>query len=115
LDGNEGKDKTRHGNEKAIDKEEEKTNTSSSKMRWYFTIFAVVGELSVLWPAGVAKAVNDSKAALRQLEELQRHNRSMEGRGLYFAPYKRGQGFSTKSKRKKKRRKSIKNAYGCDN
>ncbi|KYQ56125.1 hypothetical protein ALC60_04948 [Trachymyrmex zeteki] len=34
-------------------------------------------------------AVNDSKAARRQLEELQRHYRAMEqGRGLYLAPYK---------------------------
>ena len=52
--------------------------------------------------AGVAKAVNDSKAAKRQLEEMQRHNRAMEGRGLYLAPYKRGQGFSTKKKNVKK-------------
>ncbi|KYN18335.1 hypothetical protein ALC57_09354 [Trachymyrmex cornetzi] len=42
--------------------------------------------------AGVAKAINDSKAAQRQLEELQRHNRVMEGRGVYLAPYKRGRG-----------------------
>ena len=42
--------------------------------------------------AGVAKAVNDGKAARRQLEELQRHNRAMEGHGLYLAPYKYGRG-----------------------
>lgn len=42
--------------------------------------------------AGVAKAVNDGKAARRQLEELQRHNRAIEGRGLYLAPYARGRG-----------------------
>ncbi|KYN29534.1 hypothetical protein ALC57_01023 [Trachymyrmex cornetzi] len=42
--------------------------------------------------AGVAKAVNDSKTAQRQLEELQRHNRVMKGRGVYLAPYKRGRG-----------------------
>ncbi|KYN18582.1 hypothetical protein ALC57_09096 [Trachymyrmex cornetzi] len=40
--------------------------------------------------AGVAKAVNNSKAAQRQLEELQRHNRVMESRGVYLAPSKRG-------------------------
>ncbi|KYN14511.1 hypothetical protein ALC57_13280, partial [Trachymyrmex cornetzi] len=51
--------------------------------------------------AGVAKAVNDSKAAQRQLEELQRHNRVMEGRGVYLAPYKSGRGVA---RRKKKRR-----------
>ncbi|KYN40000.1 hypothetical protein ALC56_05608 [Trachymyrmex septentrionalis] len=40
--------------------------------------------------ASVAKAVNDNKAARRQLEELQRHDRAMEqGRGLYLAPYNR--------------------------
>jgi len=43
--------------------------------------------------ASVAKAVNDSKATRRQLEELQRHDRAMEqGRGLYLAPYKYGRG-----------------------
>jgi len=61
--------------------------------------------------AGVAKAVSDSKAARRQLDELQRHNRAMEGRGLYLAPYKygkglylgpykRGQGIISKKKKK---------------
>jgi len=36
--------------------------------------------------AGVAKAVNDSKAAQRQLEEMQLYNHAMEGRGLYLTP-----------------------------
>jgi len=59
--------------------------------------------------AGVAKAV--SEAIRRQLEELQRHNRAMEGHGLYLVPhkygkglhlgsYKRGQGVKTKKKKK---------------
>jgi len=34
------------------------------------------------------------------------------GKGLYLGSYKRGQGVITK---KKKRRKNIKNACGCDN
>jgi len=38
------------------------------------------------------KAVSDSKATRRQLEELQRHNCAMEGHGLYLAPYKHGKG-----------------------
>jgi len=42
--------------------------------------------------AGVAKVVSDSKVARHQLVELQRHNRAMEGRGLYLAPYKYGKG-----------------------
>lgn len=54
--------------------------------------------------AGVAKAVNDGKAARRQLEELQRHNRAMEGRGLYLAPYKRGSGARTKRVRRGKKK-----------
>jgi len=48
--------------------------------------------------AGIAKVVNDNKAAQRQLEELKRH-RAMEGHGLYIAPYKSGQGVSTKKKK----------------
>jgi len=38
--------------------------------------------------AGVAKAVNNNKAAQRQLEELLHHNRAVEGHGLYLVPYK---------------------------
>jgi len=64
--------------------------------------------------AGVAKAVSDSKASRRQLEELQRHNRAMEGhelylaphkygKGLHLGPYKRGQGIITKKKKTPKK------------
>jgi len=60
--------------------------------------------------AGIAKVVNDNKATQRQLEELKRHNRVMEGHGLYLAPYKSGQGVSMK--KKKKRPRNIKNAKG---
>ncbi|KYN28551.1 hypothetical protein ALC57_02030 [Trachymyrmex cornetzi] len=63
---------------------------------------------SLIGGAGsVAKTVNDSKAARRQLEELQRHDRAMEqGRGLYLAPHKygRGQGVAVKKKKTPKRR-----------
>jgi len=37
--------------------------------------------------AGIAKALNDNKSAQRQSSK--RHNRVMEGHGVYFAPYKR--------------------------
>ena len=67
-------------------------------------LLGVIGSL-VGGAAGVAKAVNDNKASQRQLEELKRHNRAMEGRGIYLAPYKRGRGVS----RKKKRQKDVKN------
>src|SRR5580765_125598 len=53
--------------------------------------------------AGVAKVVNNNKAARRQLEELQRHNRAMEGGGLYLATYKRGRGTTRGGKNKKKK------------
>jgi len=59
--------------------------------------------------AGVAKAGNDGEAAQRQLQEMLRHNRAMEGRGLYLAPYKYGRGAST---RRKKKRRDAKNAAG---
>jgi Phospholipase A2-like domain len=51
--------------------------------------------------AGVAKAVNDRKAAQRQLQEMLRHNRALEGHGLYLAPYKYGRGVLTRKKGKK--------------
>ena len=54
--------------------------------------------------AGIAKAVNDNKAAQRQLQEMQRHKRSIEGRGLYLTPYKRGQGISKRKQKTSKRK-----------
>ncbi|CAG5033050.1 unnamed protein product [Parnassius apollo] len=46
--------------------------------------------------AGIAKAVNDSKAAQKSLQESERHNRMMEavalGKGLYIKPHKQGAG-----------------------
>ncbi|XP_071575288.1 uncharacterized protein [Temnothorax nylanderi] len=62
-------------------------------------LLGVLGSL-VGGAAGVVKAVNDNKAAQRQLEELKRHNRAMKGHGLYLAPYKRGQGVASKKKKK---------------
>ena len=62
--------------------------------------------------ASVAKAVSDRKAARKQLEEMQRHNRALEGRGLYVAPYKRGGG-ARRGKKKGSRddKCSIRNYY----
>ena len=71
----------------------------------------------------MAKAVNDNKAARRQLEELQRHDRAMEqerglylaphkyGRGLYLCPYKHGQGAA--AKKKKNAKETIKMPSGA--
>nr|XP_034194564.1 uncharacterized protein LOC117610843 [Osmia lignaria] len=50
--------------------------------------------------AGIAKAVNDASAARKTLEEVKRHNRVMEGHGLYLAPYKRGKGIKEKKKKR---------------
>ncbi|KYM93372.1 hypothetical protein ALC62_16024 [Cyphomyrmex costatus] len=66
-------------------------------------LLGVLGSL-VGGAAGVAMAVNDSRAAERQLEEMQRHNRVMEGRGAYLAPYKHGRGVVKRKKKTSMRR-----------
>uniref|UniRef100_A0ABD2XBH4 Phospholipase A2-like domain-containing protein n=1 Tax=Trichogramma kaykai TaxID=54128 RepID=A0ABD2XBH4_9HYME len=57
--------------------------------------------------AGIAKAVNDAKAAERELRETKKHNRKMEaialGKGLYLKPYKTGLGLCFGTKRGKKK------------
>jgi len=58
-------------------------------------LLGVIGSLAG-GAAGVAKAMNDAKAAKRQFEEIKRHNRAMEGKGLYLAPYKQGKGLHLK-------------------
>ena len=54
--------------------------------------------------AGIAKAVNDAKAAKQQLEENKRHNKTMEsvalGNGLYLKPHKVGLGLHLKKKKR---------------
>lgn len=61
-------------------------------------IFAALSAMGSLGgaAAGIAKAVNDTRAAKKQLEEANRHNRTMEsiamGKGLYLKPYKTGLG-----------------------
>ena len=45
--------------------------------------------------ASISKSVNDASAARKRLEEMARHHKAIEGRGLYLAPYKqfkRGRG-----------------------
>jgi len=77
-------------------------------------ILPIVGALGSLigGAAGVAKMVNDGKAAQRQLQEMLRHNRAMEGHGLYLAPYKYGRGVSTTKKRKKNVKATLKMPQG---
>lgn len=61
--------------------------------------------------AGIAKAVNDASAAKRQLEESQRHNKTMEAialdRGLYLKPYKQGYGLYLKHGEGLKKKKKL--------
>lgn len=50
--------------------------------------------------AGIMKAINQAKSAHRQLEESQRHNKTMEaialGKGIYLKPYRKGYGLYLK-------------------
>lgn len=68
-------------------------------------LFAGLSALGALGggAAGIAKAVNDAKAAKQKLEEDKRHNQMMEsiavgkkGSGLYLTPYKTGCGLYLK-------------------
>lgn len=79
-------------------------------------LFAGLSALGALsgGAAGIAKAVNDSKAARQKLEESQRHNQTMEaialgnqskrtrGGGLYLKPYRKGLGLFLNQTEKKK-------------
>lgn len=59
-------------------------------------IFAGLSALGTLagGAAGIAKTVNDYKAAQQNLRESRRHNKTMEsiaiGKGLYIKPYRKG-------------------------
>nr|AUH25524.1 CAP [Spodoptera frugiperda]DAC81444.1 TPA_asm: PLA2X [Spodoptera moth adintovirus 1] len=61
-------------------------------------IFAGLSALGTLagGAAGIAKTVNDYKAAQQNLRETERHNKTMEalalGKGLYIKPHKNGKG-----------------------
>lgn len=65
-------------------------------------IFAGLSALGALagGAAGIAKAVNDSKAAQKSLKEAERHNKIIESialdKGMYIKPYKQGAGLYLK-------------------
>lgn len=65
-------------------------------------LFAALGALGSIGggAAGIAKAVNDAKAARDKLEEEKRHNKTMEelavGKGLFLRPFKKGLGLYLK-------------------
>lgn len=72
-------------------------------------LFAGLSALGALGggAAGIAKAVNDAKAAKQKLEESKRHNAAMEeiamGKGLYMRPYKQRFGLFLGRKKPSKR------------
>lgn len=78
-------------------------------------IFAGLGALGALTNgvAGIAKAINDTKSAKNQLDEMKRHNESIEsisvGKGLYLRPYKTGGGLKlqTHNVKSSKKKNSI--------
>lgn len=61
-------------------------------------ILTALGAIGSLTSGGtaVAKAINEAKTARSQLEEAQRHNKTLEaiamGKGLFLKPYKKGLG-----------------------
>lgn len=65
-------------------------------------IFAGLSALGSLagGAAGIAKTVNEYKAAQKSLQETERHNKTMEalalGKGLYIKPHKSGKGLFIK-------------------
>lgn len=64
-----------------------------------FAGLSAIGALSG-GAAGIASAVNKAKEAKQELDEMKRHNRTIEsiaiGKGLYLAPYKKGSGLYLK-------------------
>ena len=60
-------------------------------------LLSILGSL-VEGATGVAKIINDSKAAQRQLDEYQHHNRVKKNRGVYLAPCKSGQSIALRKK-----------------
>lgn len=70
-------------------------------------LFAGLSALGALGggAAGIAKAVNDAKAARKQFQEAVRHNKTMEaiamGKGMYLAPYRKGMGMYLRPYQKK--------------
>lgn len=70
-------------------------------------LFAGLSALGALGggAAGIAKAVNDAKAARKLFQEAERHNKTMEaiaiGKGMYLAPYRKGMGMYLRPYQKK--------------
>jgi len=79
------------------EEEEVQADTSDSETRWRSACSIAARHSRVGGAAEIA--VSDNKAAQRQLKELQHHNRAMKGRGVYLAPFKRGQDIARRKKK----------------
>ena len=79
MSGYESQNKNWYGLENEKEKADEKTNTTGGKTRWYLTYSTLLGVFGSLisGAAGIAKAINDNKAAQCQLKELKRHYREL--------------------------------------
>lgn len=84
----------------------------AAKRGGFLPLLPILGALGSLvgGASAVANAVNKAKSSQKQLEEIQRHNRAMEGHGLYLKPQTRyGHGIQGgKEQKKKKRRRNRK-------
>lgn len=65
----------------------------AKKGGFIFTIPALLGAAGAIGSlaggaAGIATAVNKKKSADNLLQETKRHNKAMEGKGLFLKPYK---------------------------
>jgi len=68
------------------------------------SILPILPLLGVFGAAGIAKTINDNKAAQCQLEELKRYNRDMENHRVYLTPYKHRRGVTMKKIKKIKKK-----------
>lgn len=90
-------------------KKNRKRKIRIAKRGGFIPLLPLLGVLGSLagGAANIASAINRSKAQQKQLEELKRHNASLEGRGLYLSPYKRINGRGIRKRRKVVKKKKI--------
>lgn len=83
-------------------KKNRKRKIRIAKRGGFIPLLPLLGVLGSLarGAANIASAINKSKAQQKQLEELKRHNATLEGRGLYLSPYKRKSGRGITKRRK---------------
>lgn len=80
------KEQLEKGRQQQQQQKRKKRILPTAKCGGLLPVFGTIGSL-IDGAAGVTKAVGNRRAAARQLEELQRHNRVLIDRGLYLAPH----------------------------